>query len=298
MPPTGPAPASRDVRAILGVQALRAFAYGFASVILGTSLAEGGLSDAEVGLVFTAMLAGNALVSVLVGAVGDRIGRRRLYVALLMLMGLAGGIYAFARSLPVLVAVALSGTLSTDPNESGPITSLEQSMLGSAPASARAGVFGRYNAIAYVTGAVGALAGAVPSLLRNRFPGLPADRRWLLLFPIAGLAAAVLAVRLSPGVDAIRASAGSRLERSRSTIAKLAALFGLDAFAGGFIVSTFIAFWFARRFGTEARRWGWSCSPSGSCRRRPRSSRGCSPVASACSTRWCSPTCRRTSSSP
>src|SRR5687768_18416207 len=107
----------RDLRSILAVQALRAFAYGFASVLLGASLADGGFSPTQVGLVFTSMLAGNAIVSIAVGTFGERAGRRRLYALLLALMGVAGSVYAFVDSLWILVLVALTGTLSTDPNE-------------------------------------------------------------------------------------------------------------------------------------------------------------------------------------
>jgi predicted MFS family arabinose efflux permease len=235
------------------VQALRAFAYGFASVILGTALARGGLSDTRVGLVFTAMLAGNALISIAVGTVGDRVGRRRLYALLLGAMGIAGAVYAFTSAFGVLVLVALTGTLSTDANESGPITSLEQAMMGSAPASVRARVFGRYNAVAYLAGAAGALCAGGPALLRRSVPHLPADQRWLLLFVLVAVACVAIARRLSPAVES-GAAAGRPLERSRSTVFRLGALFGLDAFAGGFIVATFIAFWFSRRFGASAEQ--------------------------------------------
>lgn len=246
----------RDLRSILAVQTLRAFAYGFASVILGTSLADSGLSDTQVGLVFTAMLAGNALVSIVVGVAGDRIGRRRLYALLLGLMGVAGSVYAFTDAFPVLVLVALTGTLSTDPNESGPITSIEQAMMGSSPAGVRARVFGRYNAVAYLGGAAGALAAGGPALLRRSLPSIPADQRWLLLFALVALASVAITTRLSTEVESAVAVTGRPLERSRSTVARLAALFGLDAFAGGFVVSTFVAFWFSRRFGTSAETIG------------------------------------------
>lgn len=246
----------RDLRSILAVQTLRAFAYGFASVILGTSLANSGLSDTQVGLVFTAMLAGNALVSIVVGVAGDRIGRRRLYALLLGLMGVAGSVYAFTDAFPVLVLVALTGTLSTDPNESGPITSIEQAMMGSSPAGVRARVFGRYNAVAYLGGAAGALAAGGPALLRRSLPSIPADQRWLLLFALVALASVAITTRLSTEVESAVRVTGRPLERSRSTVARLAALFGLDAFAGGFVVSTFVAFWFSRRFGTSAETIG------------------------------------------
>lgn len=248
-----PAPIDRDLRIVLAVQALRAFAYGFGSVILGSSLAGGGLSELEVGILFASMLAGSALASIAVGVAGERVGRRRAYTVLLVVMGLAGTAFALTDRFPVLVAAALTGTLSTDPNESGPITSLEQAMLGGAPVHARARVFGRYNAVAYLVGAAGALAAGGPAVLRSLAPGLPPDQRWLAVFPAASVLAVSLAARLSPAAEAGPGdSAGRPLGRSRRNVARLAALFGLDAFAGGFVVTTFVVFWFERRFGAGA----------------------------------------------
>ena len=246
----------RDLRIILGIQALRAFGYGFASVVLGAALADSGLSDAQVGLVFAAILAGNALVSIAVGMLGDRIGRRRSYAVLLIAMAAAGGAYAWSDSLWVLVPVALTGSLSTDANESGPLTSLEQAMLGGADPRIRARVFGRYNAVAYLAGALGALAGGGPSLLRRWFPAIPPDQRWLLVITAAAIGSLLLVRGLSPAIDAKAERSDRPLGRSRAEVTRLAALFGLDAFAGGFVVSTFIVFWFGRRYGASAELMG------------------------------------------
>ena len=245
-----------DLRIILGIQALRAFGYGFASVVLGAALAGSGLSDAEVGLVFAAILAGNALVSIAVGVLGDRIGRRRSYAILLSAMAVAGVAYAWSDSLWVLVPVALTGSLSTDANESGPLTSLEQAMLGGADPETRARVFGRYNAVAYLAGAVGALAGGGPSLLRGWFPAIPTDQRWLLVLTAAAIGSLLLVRGLSSAIDVRSERSGRPLGRSRAEVTRLAALFGLDAFAGGFVVSTFIVFWFGRRYGASAELMG------------------------------------------
>jgi len=138
----------RDLHSILSVQAIRAYLYGLGSVVIGASLADGGLSAAAVGLVFTSILVGMALSSTLVGLLGERVGRRRLYVGLLITVGAAGSVFALTRSVPLLVIAGLTGCLSTDPNESGPITSLEQAMIGQARADLRLRIFGRYNAVA------------------------------------------------------------------------------------------------------------------------------------------------------
>jgi predicted MFS family arabinose efflux permease len=243
-----------DLRRVLVIQALRAFLYGFASVLLGATLADRGLSDAQVGLVFTAILAGMALTSVLVGIGAQHLGWRRAYMLLLLVMGVAGAVFAFTANLVALVVAALTGTLSTDPNESGPITSIEQGMIGQAPASARVHVFGRYNAVAYLAGAVGALAAGVPSLLRSAGWSMPANRWLFLIFPIVAVPCAFLGAHLSDAVEAQVVDgrrARSVLKTSRRTVTKLASLFSLDSFAGGFIVQAFVVFWFGRRFGAS-----------------------------------------------
>ena len=247
-----------DVRLIFSVQAVRAFLYGFSSILIGSSLAATGLDAAAVGAVFTAMLVGMAISSLSVGRWGEAVGRRRTYIGLLIVMGVAGTIFALTGSVPFLVLAALTGTMSTDPNESGPITTVEQAMLASAPSAERSRVYGRYNAVAYLAGAAGALAAGGPSAMRDLLPGLPPDQRWLLLMPVGAAVCAMLAARLSPAVEiAADVPPGARgLRRSRGIVQRLAALFAVDAFAGGFIVQSFIVFWFGRQFGADAALMG------------------------------------------
>jgi MFS family permease len=251
---TAPAidPIERDLRRILWVQAIRAFLYGFGTVVLGTALAAGGLSDSQVALIFTAMLAGMALATIGVGVRGDRIGRRRLYAGLLVGLGLVGTVFALTDSLPVLIVASLTGLMSTDANESGPITSLEQAMIGQAPGAARVHVFGRYNAVAYLAGAVGALAAGGPAFLRDVWAAAPSDQRWLLIMPVGAAACLVVARGLTERIEVSQSSGPRRpLGRSRKNVFKLSSLFALDAFAGGFVVTTFIVFWFERKFGAS-----------------------------------------------
>jgi MFS family permease len=247
-----------DVRAIFSIQAIRAFLYGYSSILIGASLAATGLDEVAVGAVFTAMLLGMAISSLAVGRWGEAIGRRRTYVALLATMGVAGAVFALTGSLPLLIIVALTGTLSTDPNESGPITSVEQAMLASTPATERSRVYGRYNAVAYLAGAAGALVAGGPAALRDLIPALPPDQRWLLVMPVGAVACAVLAARLTVAVEVGAVGRSERgLHRSRGVVRRLAGLFAVDAFAGGFIVQSFIVFWFGRQFGADAALMGF-----------------------------------------
>src|SRR5205085_3393569 len=122
-------------------------------------------------------------------------------------------------------------------NDNGPMTTLEQAMIAEAPAAARVRVFGRYNAVAYLAGALGGLAAGGPVFVREIVHRAPADQRWLLLFPVGAAICVALAASLSPEMErsAVTSRTERPLQRSRATVYKLSALFSLDSFAGGFV---------------------------------------------------------------
>jgi MFS family permease len=248
-----------DARRILAAQAYRAFAYGFGAVLLGATLSDRHYSTIEVGGVLASVVAGTALMSVVIARWGDRIGRRRCYTVLYALLGLTGATFAATSSLWLLIPVALTGALSTEVVESGPFTSLEQAMLATElSGEARVRGFGVYNAVATAAGAVGALAAALPSLVRSAWDGAPGDATWFLLLVPAALGGAIVARSLSPAVEADVTSGSSRsgLATSRPVVLRLASLFAVDSFGGGFVVQSFIAYWLATRFGASTETIG------------------------------------------
>ncbi len=213
-------------------------------MLVGVTLADRGYSAAAVGAILAALLAGNALASLLLARYGDRIGRRRCYRALLVAMAVAGTIFATTEWLPALIAAALTGTISTDVVESGPFTSLEQAMLPHAAADRDpTALFGTYNTVATLAGSLGALIALVGS-----------SPPWLLCYPAAAAAGLVAIRGLSPVVEIGRehtAEPRPPLHRSRGTVARLSGLFALDSLGGGFVPQTFIAYLFTRRYGAS-----------------------------------------------
>ena len=237
------------------VRGLRAFAYGFSSVLLGIRLADI-FSPAKAGAIATVSLGGAAALSAFLGARGDRIGRRRAHIALSVAMIAAMGAFAFTNSFAWLIVAALSGTVATTFLEAGPFVALEQAMLPhTVPSEGRTRAFGRYTATAYVAGSLGALAAGGPKAIQSLFNFSPPSERWFLLPAGLALAQALFAAGLSGAVETPEV-ARKPLQRSRSTVYKLSALFALDGLGGGFVVNLLVSYWFHSKYGTSAQLLG------------------------------------------
>lgn len=248
---------SADARKILWAQAVRAAVYGFGSVLLGAVLDARGYSSLRVGVILGSILVGTAIMSLAIAWFGDRIGRRRMYGLLFIGLAVAGIAFGLSSSFWLLAAAGLLGTVSTDVVESGPFTSLEQAMLPlTAGPERRTRLFGTYNAVAAISGSVGALAAGGPAALRHLWHGAPSDFRFFLAFIPAGIIGAAIAGTLSDDVESERPTQRRTLQRSRKRVGALAGLFAADAFSGGFVVQSFIAFWFRRKFGISTETLG------------------------------------------
>jgi MFS family permease len=250
---------SQDGRLLFATCAIRSFAYGFLSVVLGLYLDAIGLDTTAIGWIFTAALAGGAIMTVVLTGVADRFGRKTLLVIGAMLMALAGLVFV-ATNNPLLLAVAaIFGTISPSGKEVGPFLSIEQAILPQTTGDQnRTAVFSVYNLVGSLAGALGALAVGLPSLL-----SLPLHTGYRFL--IGGyVASAVLMLLLfallSPAIEArtkpTEAARRIGVQKSRAIVAKLSALFALDAFAGGFIVQSLVAYWFFLRYKTDINALG------------------------------------------
>jgi MFS family permease len=248
---------TRDGRLILAARAVRTFAYGFLSVLLGVYLEGAGYRPVEVGALLTVTLAGSAGLTLLFSVVGDWVGRRRLLILSAALMGVAGLVYALTTDFLFLVLASLTGTIGATSGEVGPFLALEQAILPqTCPEAKRTAAFGWYNTLGSLAGSAGALCGAIPGLL-DRWLGIGvATGMRGMFYGYAALAAVTLLlfVRLSAEVEAPGAGGqhwARGLGRSRRRVWGLAGLFGVDSLAGGFVVQSLIAYWFYLRWGAE-----------------------------------------------
>jgi MFS family permease len=249
-----------DVCLLFTTRVVRLFAYGFLSLVLVLYLAEVGLSDGRIGLLLTATLLGDTALSLGITTCADRVGRKRMLIAGAALMVLGGAVFAATESFWLLLLAATVGVISPSGNEVGPFLAIEQSALAQVVADQRwTQVFAWYNLAGSLATAAGSLLCGllVQTLQAHEVERVESYRVVLLAYAGAGVVLAGLFMRLSPGAEAARAeTAPARrllgLHRSRGVVLKLSALFALDAFAGGFVLQSVMAFWFHVRFGAEA----------------------------------------------
>ena len=233
---------------------VRSFAYGFLSVVLGLYLDAIGLTTTAIGWIFTAALAGGAVMTIVITTVADSFGRKTLLILGAVLMAAAGWVFAISNDPLVLTLAAIFGTISPSGKEVGPFLSIEQAILPETTQDQhRTTVFSAYNLIGSLCGALGALAVGLPSLFS--LPQITGYRFLVWGYVICAVVMMVLFGLLSPAIEAKAKTVSQKrvigVQRSRGIVAKLAGLFALDAFAGGFIVQSIIAYWFYLRYKTD-----------------------------------------------
>ena len=253
-----------DGRLLFTTRIARLFAYGFLSVVLVLYLAEVGLNETQIGLLLTLTLIGDTIISLWITTNADRIGRQRMLIVGAVLMISAGVIFAFTRSFVVLLITATLGVISPSGYEVGPFLAIEQAALSQiVPNEQRTQIFAWYNLVGSFATALGSLsAGALAQALQGSgMTPLGSYRMVVIGYAAMGLMIGLLFTGLSSGVEVSRVFDGSvspstfksflGLHRSRSIILKLSALFSMDAFAGGFILQSIVAYWFHLRFGVQ-----------------------------------------------
>ncbi len=252
---------ARDVALLFATRCLRMFGYGFLSTVLVLYLTSLGYSGGDIGLLLTLTLLGDAAISLWLTTHADRIGRRRVLVVGAALMLVAGVAFVATPIFAVLAVAAVIGVISPSGNEVGPFLAVEQASLSQLlPASRRTTTFARYQLVGSFATATGALgAGLVAQLAIDR-GAMPADayRMVIVGYALVGVGLGALFLRLGRDIEIpardvndvpIRTRLG--LHRSQRIVLDLSLLFALDAFAGGFVVASFVAFWFQHTFGLD-----------------------------------------------
>ena len=235
---------------LVAARALRAFVDGYVAVLLPAYLLALGFDVWSVGVLSSVTLLGSALTTLAVGAWGHRFAQRRLLAAAALLMIATGLGFAGLSQFWPLLLVAFVGTLNPSSGDVSVFLPLEQAQLaGAARGDARTHLFARYSLLASLAAAFGALAAAVPGWLAARagIELLTALRLMFAGYAAVGLALLLLYRRLTEARhdgDAPKAPLGP----SRGIVFKLAALFSVDAFAGGLVLNSLMSLWLMQRF--------------------------------------------------
>lgn len=250
--------ASRDGRLLLSARIARMFAFGSISIVLVLYLAELGWSGAAIGALLTLTLIGDTVISLFIATRADRWGRKNTLVVGALLVLAAGLTLGASGHFLVLVVAATLGVLSPSGNEVGPFLSVEQAALSQIlDAGDRTRAFAWYALAGALATATGALAAGVVSQGLQSHGMTPAGSYRAILFGYAaiGLLMVLVFAQLSDAVEIPRSRTALLgwlgLGASRPLVLRLAALFALDAFGGGFIVQSVIAYWFHDRFAVE-----------------------------------------------
>jgi MFS family permease len=235
---------------LLSARALRDFGDGFVAVLLPVYLLALGFSPLEVGIIATAALLGSALLTIAVGILGARYDHRQLLLAAASLMIATGVAFALVHDYTLLLVVAFAGTINPSAGSVSVFVPVEHAVLArEVPDAARTRMFARYSLVGALAGAVGALAAAIPDLLSPlRLDQLTAIKAMFVFYALLGVFGGLIYARIPPHRPSPEHGAPTALGPSRHIVYKLAALFSLDAFAGGFVVQSLLALWLFERF--------------------------------------------------
>jgi MFS family permease len=234
---------------LYAARGIRAFGDGFAVILLPAYLAALDYDSIAIGIVATASLLGSAVLTLGVGLVAPRHDLRKLLLTAAGLMVATGLAFPAFEHIALIALVAFIGTVNPSAGDIGVFVPLEHAMLARGVRDeARTSAFARYSLIGALAAAAGALAAAVPDLLVSAgLDRLAAFRLMFYAYALLGLVSALL-YRQLPRREIGETRHAAPLGPSRAVVYRLAALFSLDAFAGGFIVQSLLALWLFERF--------------------------------------------------
>lgn len=254
----------RDLTLINAAGFLRSLSVGLMGVVLGIYLFRSGLSSTAIGLIIAIGLAGSALATVLMTIAADRMGRRWFLVVLSLLSAVGGVALVLSPSLPLLATMTFIGMLNGTGTDRSAAFALDQAIVpGLVSDSRRTWSLALYNVLLDGGGSLGALSAGLPLLLQHQL-SLTVQTSYRLVFlgySFLCIIGAAIYLCLSPTVEVRNPTTSASLRtgitpESKKVVAKITALFSLDAFGGGFLTDALVAYWFFRRFGIPEQNLG------------------------------------------
>ena len=251
---------TRDGKLLLTAKIVRTFAYGFLSVILAIYLKLIGFDELLIGIVLTATLINSVIFTLLASFYADRVGRRRTLVVYAGLMSISGVIFFITENHVMLIIAAFIGTINVTGSETGAFLSIEQAILPQIvkKIKKRNAIFAIYNMVGTFAMSAGVLLSGLPSILQQQFDTfnqIDSMKILFILYSLMGIIVIGIYLLLSNRIEIegkiSRPLTQTLSPRSKNIIGKLAGLFAIDSFAGGFIIQSIVSFWFFTKFGAD-----------------------------------------------
>src|SRR5215469_4878206 len=255
---------SRSLLVIYVAGFLRSLGVGLLGVVLAVYLSRVGVSATGIGLVIGAGLLGACVATAVVAWGSPRIGYRASLVTLSLLAALGGWALAVLPSFPILLFLAFVGMVNGMGTDRSAAFALEQAIIPAlVPDRSRTWSLSWYNVLLDSGGALGALGAGLPLVLSNWVHvGLVAGYRYLFVaYAVVNVGSALLYVLLRIDARHLHPTPSTTAEisasaSSRSTVHRIAALFAVDAFGGGFLTDALMSYWFFHRFGLAEQTLG------------------------------------------
>ncbi|HSS27279.1 MAG TPA: MFS transporter [Usitatibacter sp.] len=250
-----PREGERQRRILYAAAFLRALAIGLMAVLIALYAARVGMTAAQIGVILSAALWGAALATVITLWIGPKLSERALLVGLCVVPAIGCAIFLAVDSFAWLAAAAFLAMFNVNGRDRGAIPIVEQAIFPATTGdTGRTKAFAWYNVLLDCGYATGGLLAALPALLAAGFAlGTTASMRAALsLFCVLYLATALLYSRMPARSAGSAVGLKNLSPESRPIVAKIGALFLLDAFGGGFVGSALLAYFFAERFDVSA----------------------------------------------
>lgn len=233
----------RNVWILIAAKAVRTFCYGYLGVLFPIYLSRAGLDASAVGIAVALTLFASAAFTIAVRRPSERIGPPAVLAALSCLIVISGALFLVSANPWIMVLAAMLGNVAVGTGESGPFLTLEQvSLARICPRERMTRLYSFYNLTGYGAAALGAALVACQDI---------PVKALFAIFLAAGMIQIGLYLTLKRQVQAPVPMKTVPHSPSKPLVRKLALLFSLDAFAGGFIVQSLVLYWLHTRFAME-----------------------------------------------
>lgn len=253
---------SRDGKLLLSARIVRAFSYGFLSIILAIYLKLIGFDEILIGIILSATLVNSVIFTLLASFYADRIGRRKVLLIYAILMSVSGAIFLATENYVALIVAALIGTINVTGSETGAFLSIEQAILPQTvkDLKKRTSIFAIYNMVGTFAMSAGVLLSGLPEILQHSYGlnQIESIKPLFLLYSLLAVVAIGIYFLLSGKIELEvnnqhKKESSTRIlsSKSKGIVGKLSALFAVDSFAGGFVIQSIVSYWFFTKFGAD-----------------------------------------------